>query len=246
MKRLPELAFMAAGMATALYFSFAFKVRVSDAAGEATADDRALLRVGAIYVASALFFAGVVLWTARPPLADLKRRTRRLWVAVVGSILGTIAMGAVLTVADTAKAVAESGFTEDVAKRDYVGDTEANLKALYVAAKLFHDSEDRFPAAATWMDDLASRLRTNDLTEEEAAKKLVNPDLAKGEGEYGFAMNEAAGDRFADDLPANTVLFFESRDLARNAHGDPAKDARQPSRSGGSLAITVKGAILRL
>ncbi|MCW5942538.1 MAG: hypothetical protein KIS66_09925 [Fimbriimonadaceae bacterium] len=246
MKRLPELAIMVAGLATALYFSFGYKVRVSDLAGEATADDRALLRVWAIHLAAAVFFAGVVLWAFRTPHSKPERRVRRLWLVGIASLLGVFVMGAALTVADTAKAVAESGFTEDVAKRDYRGDTEANLKALYVAAKLFHDSEERFPKSSEWMDAIASRIRTNDLTEEEAAKKLANPDLAKASNEYGFAMNDAASERFADDLPADTVLFFESRDLARNAHGDPATDARQPARAEGDLAITVKGTIVRL
>lgn len=246
MRRWPELATMAGGLATALYFSFAFKVRVADVAGEATSDDRALGRVWAIYLAVAVLFVGIVLWTARSPYADARKRTRRLWFATVGSVIGTLALGSVLTVADTARAVAESGFTAEVAKRSYEGDAEANLQALYVAAKLFHDSEDRFPRADAWMDELESRIRTNDLAEDEAAKKLINPDLAKAGGEFGFAMNDAAGDRFVEDLPADTVLFFESRSLARNAHGDPTKDARVPPRPGGSLGITVQGKAVRL
>ncbi len=152
-----------------------------------------------------------------------------------------------LSIADTAVSASQSGFLDDVEQRTYEGDAEANLKAIHTALMLVHDSDGQFPAADGWMDAIANRLKTSDLSEEEAAKKLVNPDRAKRDGEYGFALNAAAAGKFVDDLAGpETILVFESASLERNASGDPGKDAPKPGRNGGNLGITVGGEVVRL
>ena len=125
-------------------------------------------------------------------------------------------------------------------KHRYDATSEQNLKALYQGMMLHHDSEGQFPPADKWMDAIESRLRTNDLLKAEEKKKLVRPDLSGQAGAYGYAMNDVAGDKYKEDIkdPATTPLIYESKQTARNAHGDPATD-----RDG--LAIAVDGSILR-
>ena len=116
--------------------------------------------------------------------------------------------------------------------------TDANLKALYTGMKLFQESEGRYPAAADWMEGLSPRLILNNLPKKEAEKKLVRPGVP--EGEYGYALNDAAAGKYVGDLPKGTVLLFESKPTARNAHGDPQKDGLPKGRG-----ITIEGNLVR-
>lgn len=123
-------------------------------------------------------------------------------------------------------------------KRTYSATNEANLKAIYTAMMLYHDSEEKFPEGNGWMDAIQNRLMVNDMTPDEAKKKLVRPDLAGQAGQFGYAINAKAAGKYKDDAgPKSTVLVFESREKGRNAVGDPEKD-----RDG--MAITIDGKLL--
>lgn len=117
--------------------------------------------------------------------------------------------------------------------------SDANLKALSTALRLFHDSEGAYPKADKWMDDIAPRLILNDLPKKEAEKKLVRPDVEAGE--FGYAINDAAAGKYRDDLKKGTILLFESVATGRNAHGNPKKDGKP-----GGRGLTIEGDLVSL
>lgn len=125
-------------------------------------------------------------------------------------------------------------------KHEYSATSEQNLKAIYQAMMLYHESEGQFPEASGWMDAIGNRISSNDLKKGEEKKKLIRPDLLGQDGKFGYAMNPAASAKYKDDVkdPSTTPLIFESKETARNANGDPEK-----SRDG--LAISVDGTILK-
>jgi hypothetical protein len=107
-------------------------------------------------------------------------------------------------------------------ERAYEGDSAENLRALYTALKLYHDSEEHFPQADGWMDAIAGRIRTTDMPEEEALKKFVRPDLTDEPDQYGYALNEEVAGMYIDDIDDPAIpLLFESKVTDRNAGGDP-------------------------
>lgn len=123
-------------------------------------------------------------------------------------------------------------------KRTYTATNEANLKSLYTAIMLYHDSEGQFPDGAAWMEAIKNRIKAEDMEAKEADKKLVRPDLAGKPDQFGYALNDAAAKKYKDDVPKGTILLYESKQTARNAHGDPKTD-----RDG--YAITVEGTLLQ-
>lgn len=123
-------------------------------------------------------------------------------------------------------------------KVEYSATNEANLKALYTAMMLYHDSEGQFPKADGWMDAIQNRITSSDLKEGEGAKKLHNPALKPGD--YGYAMNDIASGKYKEDVKEkDAVLIFESSETVRNAHGDPTKNRRK-----GGKGITLAGKIV--
>lgn len=144
---------------------------------------------------------------------------------------------------DAVRDLLKTGILEkNEANAKFEGDTVAHLKALHTAAEVFHQSEEKFPEAATWMDDLLPRLKTSDLAQGEAEKKLVRPDLQGKTGEFGYAISTAAQGKYKGDIKdEKTILFFESTPRSKNASGDPAVDALK-----GGKAITVKGEIVSI
>jgi hypothetical protein len=122
-------------------------------------------------------------------------------------------------------------------ERTYEGDSADNLRSLFVAMKLYHDSEERFPEADGWMNAIQGRVRTTDMPEEEAAKKFVRPDLADSPGSFGYAMNPSVAGKYVDDIEdPDTILLFESSETGRNAHGDP--DAIGLSQNPRGITVT--------
>ena len=131
---------------------------------------------------------------------------------------------------------------KDSPKQGWTPDTEKNLSALYVAMKAAHDSDGTFPKSDGWMDKLLPRLRTNTLKQGAENEKFVDPAAGGKPGEYGFAMNDAASEKYIDDIKdKETPLVFQSTDTKWNAHGDPAKIGRK-----GGIGISVEGKIVRL
>ena len=162
--------------------------------------------------------------------------------------LGVVAVGVVVLYTTSfgkgVRDVAGSGVVQEAMtkppKRTYEAkDSAENLQALSTALRLYEGSEGQYPDAAKWTDEIAPRLVLNDLPKKEASKKLVRPGL--GEGEYGYAMNEAAGGKYHGDLPKGTILLFESVSTARNAHGDPRRDGLA-----GGKGLTIEGKIVPL
>lgn len=128
------------------------------------------------------------------------------------------------------------------AQKKYSATSTQNLKALYTAMSLYHDSEGAFPDATGWMDGIENRLNTADLKKGEAEKKLVRPDLLSTAGSFGYAMNDAASKKYRDDIPdKKAVLLFESTPTERNAHGDPKTIGLK-----GGQGITISGEIVQL
>ncbi len=124
----------------------------------------------------------------------------------------------------------------------YKGDIRDRLKAMQTAADLYHSSEDSYPKAEKWMDDLLIRLQTQNLKKGEAEKKLKRPDLDTTPDQFGFAINTAVAGKYKGDIKdPKTILIFESKDTKKNAAGDPKADGK-PSGEG----ITISGEIVKL
>jgi hypothetical protein len=131
-------------------------------------------------------------------------------------------------------------------KREYNATTESNLKAIYTALMMYHDSEGAFPPATSWMDAIQNRIGTADMDGSESQKKLISPSLAGQEGQFGYAMNDLAQGKYKDDLDPKMPLVFDSRETGRNAHGDPATLAPQPGRDGQNMAVLVDGTVQKM
>ncbi|MEI7576850.1 MAG: hypothetical protein WCK51_08150 [Armatimonadota bacterium] len=144
---------------------------------------------------------------------------------------------------DAVRDLLKTGILEkNEANAKFEGDTIAHLKALYTAAEVFHQSEEKFPDAGTWMDDLLPRLKTGDLAAGEAEKKLVRPDLLTENGKYGYATNSAVAGKYKGDIREDkAILYYECTQTGKNYSGDPAKDGVKRGK-----AITVKGEIITL
>lgn len=142
----------------------------------------------------------------------------------------------------------DEGFLDEQEMRVYSGTTSENLKAIHQALLLYHDSEGQYPQAEGWMDAAWLRLKTADMEEAEAKKKLQSPGMVGMADQYGYAFNQALSGKFVDDIkdPDNTVLIFDSSNTDWNAHGDPKKDAADPARPGGNMAVTVSGRVAPL
>lgn len=131
---------------------------------------------------------------------------------------------------------------EKIPDAKYIVSREANLKAIYTALMLAHESDGQLPPAKEWMDAIKTRLRTTDLAESEAIQKLQNPTIQAKPGVWGYAMNSKLAGQFKGDIknPDTTTLVFESKNTNWNASGDPGKD-----RESGGWSISVSGKIIR-
>ncbi len=140
----------------------------------------------------------------------------------------------------------KGGFLDPAVTRKYQGTSLENLRALHQAMMLYHDSEERFPESSGWMDAIKNYLKTADLSEEDAMKKLVNPLIRPpSKTVFGYSMNDAMGAKFKGDIkdPSRAILLFDGLKTGWNAHGNPARDEARPPRPGGNRCITVDGRI---
>ena len=147
------------------------------------------------------------------------KQTKRIVLGVVAVAV----VGLCYWLSPLIRALMEVGLPSDTEKRTYSATSIENLQAIRTALMLYHDNEGQFPEASGWMEAIQPMLKTNDLTAEEAGKKLKNPSISdlKPE-EYGYAFNTAASAKYKGDLPETTILVFESpTDRGRNAKGDP-------------------------
>lgn len=161
----------------------------------------------------------------------MKKRLR--WILASIGVVGVIAC---VWLWPAIRVLLKVGLPESPEMRQYAGTSADNLKAIRTALMLYHDNEDRFPEASGWMDAIEKQLKTNDLTPEEAAKKLRNPARPDT---FGYALADSAAAKHRDDIPkTDSVLVFESESATKNAHGDPNKATGQ--------AITLEGTIVQL
>jgi hypothetical protein len=156
-------------------------------------------------------------------------------------LVGTIAWFS--PAGDAVRDLLKTGILEkNEANAKFEGDTSAHLKALHTAAEVYHQSEEKFPEAVSWMDDLLPRLKTGDLAQGEAEKKLVRPDLQGKSGSFGYAINLAVAGKYRGDIKdEKAILFFESIKTGKNCAEDPKTGALP-----GGTAVTVEGEILTL
>lgn len=165
------------------------------------------------------------------------KKTKRIVLGVVGVSLALLCWW----LSPLIRAVMKIGLPSDTQPRVYSATSIENLQAIRTALLLYHDNEGQFPVAEGWMEGIQPMLKTNDLSVEEAAKKLVNPGLSdpKG-GEHGYSLNQQASAAFRGDLKDTTILVYESpADRKRNASGDP-------SSSKGNHGITLDGNVVTI
>lgn len=131
----------------------------------------------------------------------------------------------------------KAGLLDDVKTEKYEASRDNNLKAIHQALMRSQESEGTLPPAANWMDAALVRLKTSDLTEDEAKAKLKRP----GQKSFGYSINSsmAGKDTRAIRVKVGTILVFESQSTAWNASGDPAKDAID-----GGKAVTLEGEVV--
>ena len=165
----------------------------------------------------------------------MKRKRGRLWIFIGVPLTAAFLIWG-LPIVLTANDFRKAGFFEKTSKTEWDGDVRGNLVALHTALRLYMDSESQLPAGEGWIDAIEPRLRTADLKEGEAEKKLHDPSA--GAGQYGFAFNKAISGKHFEDLPGDTVVLYQSQQNQRNAVGDPAQDARPEG-----LGICVDGQV---
>ncbi|HEY3781999.1 MAG TPA: hypothetical protein VGL56_13015 [Fimbriimonadaceae bacterium] len=128
----------------------------------------------------------------------------------------------------------------------YNASNEKNLMALRTALMEYHESEGQFPDAAHWMDAIKNRVKVDNMEQSEVAKKFINPLYPASSAVFGYALNDAASNKYKGDLKPNTLLLFDSSDTSWDAHGDPKKLKPASKSKGGDEGITVDGKIVHL
>ncbi|MCH8275609.1 MAG: hypothetical protein IH851_12555 [Armatimonadetes bacterium] len=130
-------------------------------------------------------------------------------------------------------------------KRNYEpGACLDNLKELSAGLMLYLESNDAYPPADRWMDEISLFLHAGDLSEEDQQKKLRCPDLEYAEDVYGYAFNSELSSVWAHEVedPAETPVIYDSDNLERNA-SDPFTSLPEEPRAGGNNAIWADGSV---
>ncbi|MBS1723256.1 MAG: hypothetical protein JSS66_09925 [Armatimonadetes bacterium] len=142
-----------------------------------------------------------------------------------------------LTVRDAKKA----GLLDEETTEKYKVGRENNLKAIQKALLQLADSDGSLPKDGKWMDAALVRLKTSDISEQEARDKLVVPGAKPGE--FGYALNRAFLGKHPDQFRKDpkTILVFESTNRAWNAVGEPLSDGTK-----GGKGIALDGTIIQL
>lgn len=138
-------------------------------------------------------------------------------------------------------------FDAPTGDRIYHGDRIARLQALRTALMEYQNSEGQFPDASGWMDAITNRLQSDDMVSQQSDRKLRDPSVKDANG-YGFGFNSALGGKYIGDIKnqAETVMVYTSKDVGKNAHGDPKTGLPNPPRGGENLGITVTGKVIKL
>lgn len=149
----------------------------------------------------------------------MSTKTKRIILGVVGAVI----VGLCIWMSPLIRALIKVGLPSDTEQRTYSATSIENLQAIRTALLLYHDNEGQFPEASGWMEAIQPMLKTNDLSAEEAGKKLKNPSITDLKpDEFGYSLNPACSAKYKGDLPETTILVFESpADRKRNAAGNP-------------------------
>ena len=161
-----------------------------------------------------------------------------IWL-VLSLALGTVVTFVCVPLFKVARHI---GLFEHHDMRQYEGSNVQNLHELYRAMMNYHESEGQFPKSGEWMDSVKPRMQANDMKQEEALKKLVNPMLPSKPNSFGYAMNDAASGKYRKDIDPKMPLIYDSANTKWNAHGDPKSEGK----TAGGKAITVDGSIVEI
>lgn len=160
---------------------------------------------------------------------------RRLAMAV--GIVALIALGAVaVPFVRLGLAANRAGMFTQAKPETYSASRRGNLEAIKTALELAYESDGQFPDAAKWMDTLFTRMKTDNLTEDQAKEKLRRPGAPAGS--FGYAMNPAAAGKLKRELEPGTVLVFESKAGQWNAVAAPSESIP------GAWGLTVEGQVV--
>lgn len=178
-------------------------------------------------------------------MTDAQPKKKKFLVLKIILLVLALGIGFILfKLGPTAYVAWKRGFFTPQMRSTYDGSTDENLKNLRQALMMYQESEGQLPDASGWMDAAWLRTKTADLTEEEARKKFRVPGMT-GE-DFGYAMNSELSQKYGGDLPQDTILLFDSKDLKWNASGKPTDLAPNPAREGGNKGITLGGKIVEL
>lgn len=138
--------------------------------------------------------------------------------------------------------ILKSGIFVEAKQERLSATVDDQLKMMFAAAMTHHQSEEKFPEASTWMDDLLKRMQTQNLLPGEAEKKMIRSDLVGQPGKFGFALNSAVVGKYKGDLKDESIiLIFTSKIDSKNATGEPKSDGLP-----GGKGITLKGDVVNL
>lgn len=166
-------------------------------------------------------------------------KSQRPWLKLIFVVLGAGLALWLVQIAIVVTTAKRAGLLDEEKIEKYQVSRDNNLLAIHKALMQAVDSDGGFPPAAKWMDAALLRLKTSDLSEEEAKDKLRVPGSAAGS--YGYGFNSALDSRHPDDFRAkrDTILVYESKSTGWNAAGDPANDAAPTGK-----AVTLEGKVI--
>lgn len=150
---------------------------------------------------------------------------------IVGAVLGTGMAWWLFQVGNAAIDLARAGAFSEVPEREYRADREGNLAAIHRALVLVCESEGALPKQ-DWKERAMLRLKTRDLSEAEAAKKMVALPPATH-----YRLSAEAAGKHVDDLPPDSVLVFESRAAPESPMGAPERGLLGVTAAGNVVAV---------
>lgn len=135
----------------------------------------------------------------------------------------------------------KSGWLDDVKTDKYQAGRTNNLKAIHKALMQAQESDGQFPPADHWMEVALIRLKTSDITENEAKDKLRRP--GGNPSDFGYAINSTFAGKSMDQVRVakSAILVFESLSVGFNASGSPEKDGLKSGKG-----ITFEGEVVDL
>lgn len=156
-------------------------------------------------------------------------RWARFALLVIGLGLGAGLAWWIFQVANAAIDLSRAGAFSEVQEREYVADRRGNLVAIHKALFLVAESDGALPEN-DWQSAAILRLKTKDLSEEGAKKKLV----PVGSDAQSYRLSAEVAGKHPDDLKADTVLVFESK----------SGDGKTGEPETGLLGVTVGGKVV--